>query len=167
MVFSGRTGQSPIPSFLHPGPHPRPDDWVKWVNRRQTEAELEALRTSVERGAPFGSERWQKRTARRMGLEFTLRPRGRPRTATKKVECPPFPFPSPNVDGLDRSASRGQRSAREISHGHNCGTSCVSRSLQEQQKPEPHAAASDSFIGRGLTVLRISASAASLAVSRS
>ena len=37
-----------------------------------------------EGGAPFGSERWQKKTARRMGLEFTLRPRGRPRAEAKK-----------------------------------------------------------------------------------
>jgi putative transposase len=76
--------RSAVPSFLHRGPVPRQDDWVRWVNRPQNEAELAALRTSVERGAPFGSERWQKRTARRMGLEFTLRPRGRPRTETKK-----------------------------------------------------------------------------------
>jgi putative transposase len=77
-------GKKAVPSFLHPGPVRRPDDWVKQVNQPQSEAELEALRTSVERGAPFGSERWQKRTARLMGLEFTMRPRGRPRTETKK-----------------------------------------------------------------------------------
>ena len=76
--------QSVVQSFLHPGPLPRQDDWVGWVNQPQSEAELAALRTSVERGAPFGSERWQKRTARRMGLEFTLRPRGRPRTEATK-----------------------------------------------------------------------------------
>ena len=37
-----------------------------------------------EDGAPFGSECWQKKTARRMGLEFTLRRRGRPRTVARK-----------------------------------------------------------------------------------
>jgi hypothetical protein len=31
----------------------------------------------------FGSERWQKKTARRMGLEFRLRPRDCPRTEAK------------------------------------------------------------------------------------
>jgi putative transposase len=45
---------------------------------------LAAVRKSVERGSPFGSEAWQKRTARRLGLEFTLRPRGRPRKTPKK-----------------------------------------------------------------------------------
>ncbi len=73
-----------VPSLLHPGPLPRQDDWLNWVNQPQNEAELAALRTSVERGAPFGSERWQKKTARRIGLEFTLRPRGCPRTEVKK-----------------------------------------------------------------------------------
>ena len=60
-------------------PVPRPRDWVELVNAVQTEAELEALRTSVLRGRPFGQEDWQRRTAKQLGLEFTLRPRGRPR----------------------------------------------------------------------------------------
>jgi putative transposase len=33
----------------------------------------------VLRGSPFGSEDWQKRIAKRLGLEYTLRPRGRPK----------------------------------------------------------------------------------------
>ena len=41
-----------------------------------------------EGGAPFGSERWQKHTPLRMGLEFTLRPRGRPRAEAKKQNVP-------------------------------------------------------------------------------
>jgi putative transposase len=49
------------------------------VNRPHTERELEALRRSVHRGAPFGSTAWQEQTARRLGLEFTLRSRGRPK----------------------------------------------------------------------------------------
>jgi putative transposase len=42
------------------------------------EAELEALRRSVVRGAPFGEAWWQERTAKRLGLQSTLRARGRP-----------------------------------------------------------------------------------------
>jgi putative transposase len=56
-------------------------DWVREVNRPQTEAELEALRRSVQRGQPYGEELWAERVARRLGLESTLRPRGRPRKA--------------------------------------------------------------------------------------
>jgi hypothetical protein len=36
----------------------------------------------VNRGAPFGTERWQARTAKSLGLEWTLRARGRPRKPT-------------------------------------------------------------------------------------
>jgi putative transposase len=67
------------PLALHPWPVPEPDNWVELVNRPQTEAELEAMRRSVTRGSPFGAPAWQERTARRLGLEFTLRPRGRPK----------------------------------------------------------------------------------------
>ena len=45
----------------------------------ETDAELEALRTSVQRGRPFVSEPRQMRTAKKMGLESIFRPRGRPR----------------------------------------------------------------------------------------
>jgi putative transposase len=56
-----------------------PANWVKEVNRAQTEAELEAIRRSVQRGQPYGEESWAKRVAVRLGLESTLRSRGRPR----------------------------------------------------------------------------------------
>lgn len=64
------------------GPVKRRDDWLDWVNQPLTEAESEAVRLSLNRGRPYGSEPWQKRTAKRLGLEFTMRPRGRP----KKIE---------------------------------------------------------------------------------
>ena len=66
-------------SRLTPWPLPVPADWLEGVNRPETEAELEALRKSVNRGSPFGGERWQKRTATRLSLESTLRPVGRPK----------------------------------------------------------------------------------------
>ena len=34
----------------------RSKDWLEWVNGVETEAELAALRRSLERGAPFGDE---------------------------------------------------------------------------------------------------------------
>jgi putative transposase len=57
----------------------RPRHWTARVNAPQTPAELEALRASVQRGRPLGDPAWQKRTATRLGLESTFRPRGRPR----------------------------------------------------------------------------------------
>jgi putative transposase len=71
------------PQLLSDWPVPRPRNWVAMVNAAQTEAELVALRHSIARGAPFGNERWMQRVAHRLGLESSLRPRGRPRLQKK------------------------------------------------------------------------------------
>ncbi len=75
-------GERPV--MLSDWPIDCPRDWVSAVNRAQSEAELVALRRSVERGAPFGDEKWARRIATRLGLEASLRPRGRPRKGPKK-----------------------------------------------------------------------------------
>jgi putative transposase len=67
------------PSWLEVGPVPRPEPWLEWVHQPVTAAEVEALRRCVHRGAPFGSLGWVKGTAQRLGLESSLRPRGRPK----------------------------------------------------------------------------------------
>jgi len=67
------------PTILSPSPVKLPRDWIARVNRTQSEAEVEAVRRSIARGAPLGGVAWQRRTAERLGLEPTLRPRGRPR----------------------------------------------------------------------------------------
>ena len=53
--------------------------WTNYVNGVETETELVALRKSVARGTPFGEKSWQHQTAIALGLESSLRPRGRPR----------------------------------------------------------------------------------------
>ncbi|HLA85515.1 MAG TPA: transposase [Thermoguttaceae bacterium] len=78
----GRTPTNVERPALDPGPVARPKDWLDWVNEPQTEVELEALRESISRDRPFGSESWQRRTAKDLGLEASLRPRGRPRKRT-------------------------------------------------------------------------------------
>ena len=67
------------PTFLVNGPVIRPTPWLRFVNQGVSDAELAALRHSVNRGTPFGSEPWVATTAKEMGLKSTLRPRGRPR----------------------------------------------------------------------------------------
>jgi putative transposase len=69
---------------LASSPVPLPTNWTRLVNEPQTQAELEAIRTSIARGRPFGSPRWQQRAANDLALEFTLRPRGRSKTAQTK-----------------------------------------------------------------------------------
>jgi putative transposase len=73
--------------LLHPGPLPAlPGDWIERVNRAQTAAELEAVRQAVVRGRPFGSAGWEQQMSARLGLEYTLRPRGRPKKTAKSGE---------------------------------------------------------------------------------
>jgi putative transposase len=71
-------------ALLDPGPVPRCLDWLDWVNQPQSEAELAALRKCIARGTPYGNETWQHATAKRLGLEASLRPRGRPPIADTK-----------------------------------------------------------------------------------
>ncbi len=68
--------------MLSPWPVREPRNWLALVNREQTDAVEEAIRTSVNRGRPFGGTSWVKRTAAALGLEHTLRPRGRPTKAS-------------------------------------------------------------------------------------
>ena len=60
-------------------PVEQPVDWLRRVNVALTAGELESLRCSVQKGQPFGHARWTQRTAKRLGLESSLRPRGLPR----------------------------------------------------------------------------------------
>ncbi len=69
--------------LLSAWPLPRRGGWLNYVNAPQSEAELAALRRSVKRGCPFGEESWSKRMVGQLGLESTLRPRGRPRKGEK------------------------------------------------------------------------------------
>ena len=71
-------------SLLTRSPVPLPSNWLQIVHEPQTEAEVEAIRASINRGTPYGSDRWQRRAARQLGLESTLRPRGRPKKSLKK-----------------------------------------------------------------------------------
>jgi putative transposase len=65
--------------LLSSWPLSRPRQWSEYVEQPLTEAELEAVRRSVQKGQPLGDAQWTQRVARRLGLEFTLRARGRPR----------------------------------------------------------------------------------------
>src|SRR3989442_7299836 len=57
--------------------------WREWLHTPPTEREMARLRKSVTSGRPFGSETWMTRTAARLGVSLTPRPRGRPRKTEK------------------------------------------------------------------------------------
>jgi len=67
------------PVMLTPSPVPLPRAWLEFVNTPQTPAEVEAIRTALERQAPFGSQTWRDEKVRELGLEKTVAPLGRPR----------------------------------------------------------------------------------------
>jgi len=78
-LYRWTTQPEPDPKLLSAWPLPRLPNWVKRVNETLSEKEVGAVRWSVKRGSPFGNETWVESTARRLDLESTLRPRGRPR----------------------------------------------------------------------------------------
>jgi putative transposase len=63
---------------IHPWPVTRPSDWLMYVNQPSDMLEVDALRRCTQRGRPYGSEPWVEAMADQLGLECTLRPRGRP-----------------------------------------------------------------------------------------
>lgn len=71
-------------ALLHKGPLPLPRMWRSLVNRPEPEAKLDSIRQCVNRSRPYGSENWVRRIACQLGLESTIRPRGRPRK-TKNI----------------------------------------------------------------------------------
>ena len=71
---------------LSPWPVERPRRWAALVNDALTEAELAALRTSANRGRPYGGERWAARIKKRLGLESAYRSRGRPRKTVRTTK---------------------------------------------------------------------------------
>lgn len=78
-------GSAEDKALLAKWPLPRKSAWVEHVNRALSEGELASVRRSIERGNPFGDPRWTKRIADRLGLESTLRPRGRPRKSPEGI----------------------------------------------------------------------------------
>jgi len=67
------------PEWLSEWPMGKPNDWIDTVNGRQSDEEVGVIRTSLMRGRPFGAEDWQKDVAHVLGLDASLRPRGRPK----------------------------------------------------------------------------------------
>ena len=65
--------------LLSTWPIPRPRQWKSLVNKPRSDGELQAIRHSVVRGTPYGTEGWVAQSAARLQLIHTLRSRGRPR----------------------------------------------------------------------------------------
>lgn len=76
-----RFGDEDHRRMLSAWPVAEPRQWLRTVNAQEKKQELEAIRVSVNRGRPFGAERWTGSVAEALRLAHTLRERGRPRKA--------------------------------------------------------------------------------------
>ncbi len=75
-----------FPSMLSPWPVEPPVPLSEWLACPGDSEDERSIRNSIRRGAPFGDEYWRVTAARAGGLEASLRPRGRPRTAAATDE---------------------------------------------------------------------------------
>lgn len=64
---------------LSPYPKIRHRKWAAIVHRPLEEAALTAIRRSTASGLPYGDTAWVKRLAKKLDLDLTIRPRGRPK----------------------------------------------------------------------------------------
>jgi len=97
-----------------------PAAWTYGVNQPQNAAEVEAVRRCVTRGRPFGSDAWLARVARDLGLEVTLRPRGRPKNK-KKV---PVTFSASKAKGTVKPSDMPITMSRTVSEDVKCFSIC-------------------------------------------
>lgn len=73
---AGATNEAPR---IDAWPVTRPAAWTAYVNEAGPPAELESLRRCARRGTPYGDGDWAEQAARQLGLQCTLRERGRPK----------------------------------------------------------------------------------------
>ena len=66
-------------TLVSESPATKPLGWVQFVNRPQTNKEVEALRRCSFKCTPFGSDLWVRDTADQLGLKSSLRGPGRPK----------------------------------------------------------------------------------------
>jgi putative transposase len=71
--------QHGLTEWLAPWPVLTSGDWTAIVNGVEPDEDLARVRDAIRRGAPLGDSNWTVATAARLGLESTLRPRGRPK----------------------------------------------------------------------------------------
>jgi len=73
----------PVPAYeaLSAYPAVRRRRWSAYVHEAAPDAELNSIRRSSETGLPYGEASWVQRLAKRLSLDLTIRPRGRPKRA--------------------------------------------------------------------------------------
>lgn len=86
-------GDARAKALLSPWPIDPPANWLRTVNRPQTEKQVAAIRLCIGRNRPYGDPQWLERIVPRLGLESTFRPRGRPQKNKEyKTKAPALCF---------------------------------------------------------------------------
>ncbi len=76
-----KEGPRELRAVLSDWPDGRPRGWEQYVNEPMSAKELARLEESENRGRPYGEAMWVGKMVRRLGLEHTVRPKGRPKKA--------------------------------------------------------------------------------------
>lgn len=63
---------------LSAGPVDRPVEWLRWVNETESAEQVAAIRKSVVKGQPYGTDAWVAQMVTDWGLHATVRSPGRP-----------------------------------------------------------------------------------------
>ena len=79
--FAIRLGAD-APFALSKGPIDLPRNWSKLVQDQLPTDQADKLTNSLIRGTPLGQPDWTQKTAKKMNLQSTLNPRGRPKKGT-------------------------------------------------------------------------------------
>jgi putative transposase len=83
-LWRRESGSARAKTLLSDWPMKPPENWLEIVNGLETDRELDGLRSSVNRGQPYGSGPWLKQIAEQWGSKSLVRPGGRPRRATNR-----------------------------------------------------------------------------------
>ena len=65
--------------LLSSPPVPLPLDWSHRLSLAMSVEKLDEIKHCIQRSCPYGEAEWVQKTAARLNLESTLRPRGRPK----------------------------------------------------------------------------------------
>ncbi len=77
-------GNNQQKKLLSNWPLEKPKDYLSWINipQENEKEHLKKVRYSIKRNRPFGKNSWIVKTAKSLGLNSTLKPRGRPKKGT-------------------------------------------------------------------------------------
>ena len=65
--------------LLSPSPAPLPHGYLKWINADDKHEDIKRIRTSVNKGVPYGNDSWVDVMVTKYHLETTARSAGRPK----------------------------------------------------------------------------------------